>query len=73
MIIRLAVQQAKMPKRTFIMTYSGNESNNKWLTPHLRGKQRWVPALKENAKEIRELQGKLGRIEVAHRFSIADL
>ena len=73
MIIRLAVAQAKMPKRTFIMTYSGNEANIKWVTPHLRGKQRWVPSLKENAKEIKELQGKLGRIEEAHRISIADL
>jgi RNA polymerase primary sigma factor len=72
-IIRLAVQQAKMPKRTFIMTYSGNEANSKWLTPHLKGKQRWVPALKESAKEIRELQTKLRRIEEAHKVSIADL
>ncbi len=72
-IIRLAIHQAKMPKRTFLMTYSGNESNRKWVTPHLRGKQRWVPALKQNAKEIRDLQEKLGRVEVAHRMTIADL
>jgi RNA polymerase primary sigma factor len=72
-IVRLAVQQAKMPKRTFIMTYSGNESNNKWVTPHLRGKQRWVPALKQSAKEIRELQQKLGRIEAVTLITIADL
>jgi RNA polymerase primary sigma factor len=73
MIVRLAVHQAKMPKRTFIMTYSGNESNAKWLTPHLRGKQRWVPALKQSAKEIRELQEKLRRIEANARITIAEL
>ncbi len=72
-IVQLAVHQAKMPKRTFIMTYSGNESNSKWLTPHLRGKQRWVPTLKANAKEIRDLQEKLRRIEAETFITIADL
>ena len=53
MIVQLAVAQAKMPKRTFITSYTGNESNSKWLAPLLKGKQKWVPALKQVAPDIK--------------------
>jgi RNA polymerase primary sigma factor len=72
-IMALAVRQAKMPKRSFITSYSGNEANSKWLTPLLRGKQKWVPGLKQNAREIREIQKKLGRLEDESRITIAEL
>jgi RNA polymerase primary sigma factor len=72
-IMGMAVRQAKMPKRTFITSYTGNEANTKWLTPLLRGKQKWVPALKQSAKDIREIQRKLGRLEGEARITIAEL
>ncbi|NND46003.1 MAG: RNA polymerase sigma factor RpoD, partial [Xanthomonadales bacterium] len=73
MIMQLAVRQAKMPKRTFITSYTGNESNKKWLTPMLRGKQKWVPALKQVAPDIRLIQEKLARLETETRITIAEL
>ncbi|NNE05354.1 MAG: RNA polymerase sigma factor RpoD, partial [Xanthomonadales bacterium] len=73
MILQLAVRQAKMPKRTFITSYTGNESDKKWLTPLLKGDQKWVPALKEVAPDIRLIQEKLARLETETRVSIADL
>ncbi|MDX1555579.1 MAG: RNA polymerase sigma factor region1.1 domain-containing protein, partial [Xanthomonadales bacterium] len=61
LILRLAVIEAKMPKTTFIKSFSENEADTKWLTPILRGKQKWVPALKERAPEIRVIQKKLAQ------------
>jgi len=73
MILQMAVVQAKMPKSIFLKTFTQNEANPKWLTPILKGTQKWVPALKEYAPEIRAVQVKLGRLEKEARLTIADL
>ncbi|MDT8321533.1 MAG: RNA polymerase sigma factor RpoD [Xanthomonadales bacterium] len=73
MILQMAVVQAKMPKSTFLKTFTENEANPDWLTPILKGKQKWVPALQEFAPEIRVVQEKLSRMEKETRLSIAEL
>jgi len=73
MILQMAVVQAKMPKSIFLKTFTQNEANQKWLTPILKGTQKWVPALKEYAPEIRAVQVKLARLETEARLTIADL
>jgi RNA polymerase primary sigma factor len=73
MILRLAVGQAKMPKSIFLKTFTKNEANTDWLTPILKGKQKWVPALAECADEIRFVQERLARLEKETRVSIADI
>ncbi|MEJ2535382.1 MAG: RNA polymerase sigma factor RpoD, partial [Gammaproteobacteria bacterium] len=72
-IVRMAVGQARMPKKTFIESYSGQEADPKWLTPLLKGKQKWVPALKEHEKEIKAVQEKLARLEAQNRITISAL
>jgi RNA polymerase primary sigma factor len=73
MILQMAVMQAKMPKSVFLKSFTENEANSKWLTPILKGKQKWVPALKEYAPEIRQVQKKLSRLEKEARLTIANL
>jgi RNA polymerase primary sigma factor len=73
MILQMAVFQAKMPKSVFLKSFTENEANTAWLTPILKGKQKWVPALKEYAPEIRIVQEKLGRLEKEARLTIAEL
>jgi RNA polymerase primary sigma factor len=73
MILQMAVVQAKMPKSVFLKSFTENEANSKWLTPVLKGKQKWVPALKEYAPEIRTVQEKLARLETEAQVTIADL
>jgi RNA polymerase primary sigma factor len=73
MVLQMAVVQAKMPKRSFVTSFCKNESDTEWLTPILKGKQRWVAFLKEHAEEIRVVQVKLGRLEVGSRVKIAGL
>ena len=73
MILQMAVVQAKMPKSIFLKSFTENEANPDWLTPILKGKQKWVPALAEYAPEIRAVQEKLARLEKEARLTIADL
>ncbi len=73
MILQMAVVQAKMPKSIFLKSFTENEANPAWLTPILKGQQKWVPALKEYAPEIRAVQEKLARLEKEARLTIADL
>jgi len=73
MILQMAVYQAKMPKSIFLKSFTENEANPEWLTPILKGKQKWVPALAEYRDEIRVVQEKLGRLEKEARVTIADL
>jgi len=73
MILQMAVAQAKMPKSIFLKSFTENEANPKWLTPILKGTQKWVPALNEYAPEIRAVQVKLARLEKEARLTIADL
>ena len=73
MILQMAVIQSKMPKSVFLKSFTENEANTKWLAPILKGNQKWVPALKEYAGEIRTVQEKLARLEKESRLTIAEL
>jgi len=73
LIMQMAVVQARMPKTLFLKSFAENEANTRWLTSILKGKQKWVPALKEHAASIRAVQEKLLRIENESRLSIAEL
>jgi len=73
LIMQMAVVEARMPKMMFLKSFAENEANPRWLTPILKGKQKWVPALKEQAPAIRAVQEKLNRIELETRLSIAEL
>jgi RNA polymerase primary sigma factor len=73
MILQMAVYQAKMPKSIFLKSFPENEANTKWLTPILKGTQKWVAPLKEHGSEIRTVQEKLGRLEKEARLTIAAL
>jgi len=72
-ILQMAVRQAKMPKMTFIKSFHESESDPKWLDPILTGKQKWVAPLSEYADDIREVQVRLARREVANRITVAEL
>ncbi len=72
-IMQMVVRQAKMPKSSFIKSFGANEANLDWLPSLLNGKQKWVEPLSEYQTEVREIQVRLGRAEVANRVSIAEL
>ncbi len=72
-IMQMVVRQAKMPKQSFVKSFNKNEANTKWLDPLLEGRQKWVVGLQDSAADIRELQVRLSRQQVAIRITIAEL
>jgi RNA polymerase primary sigma factor len=73
LILQMAVLQARMPKAIFLKSFAENEANPKWLANMLRGKQKWIPAIREYAPEIKAVQEKLARIENESRLTIGEL
>jgi len=72
-IMQMAVRQAKMPKTTFVRSFTGSEADKEWLGSVLSGKQKWVSALGEYTDDILELQVRLSRLQLAHRLTIYEL
>jgi len=72
-ILQMVVRQAKMPKLSFIKSFHQNEANFNWLDSVLTGKQKWVAPLSEYKDDIREVQVRLVRQEVANRITTAEL
>ncbi len=69
-ILDLCVKQAQMPRKLFIETFVGHETDPKWLESHLNSGEPYVEALEGCAEEIRRAQEKLAAIEKTHYLSI---
>ena len=61
-IMALCIKEAKMPRKEFISSFPGNETNFKWLKDILKRKAPYTEKLKEHEEEILKIQGKLARI-----------
>jgi RNA polymerase primary sigma factor len=72
-IMQMAVRQAKMPKTTFIKTFTEHEADRGWLDSVTGGKQKWVSSLLEYRSDIDELQVRLGRLQNGNLITIAAL
>ncbi len=72
-IMQMAVVQAKMPKQTFVRSFTENEANKGWMGTVLSGKQKWVAALSEYATEVGDLQDRLARLQLGNRVTIYEL
>jgi RNA polymerase primary sigma factor len=72
-IMRMCVEQAGMPKRTFLQTFLSNETDEQWLETQIKRKQKFSSPLKEYADKIRMLQQELRDIEAQSRLCIADI
>ncbi len=69
-ILDLAVKQAKMPRKSFISTFVGHETDSKWFDQHLKSGEPYAKRLQEFASDIRRAQSKLAAIEKASYLTI---
>ncbi|WP_022947558.1 RNA polymerase sigma factor RpoD [Methylohalobius crimeensis] len=69
-ILNLCVKQARMPRKQFIQTFVGHETDPQWLEQHLKADAPYVDTLKESADEIARLQSKLAAIEKANILKV---
>jgi len=72
-IMMLAVNGARMPRKTFISTFSGSEADPSWIEQHVKKKSKYSEPLAEHAEEILKAQRKLQLIEESCSLSVMEI
>lgn len=72
-ILGICVRKAKMPRKDFIKTFPGNETNSEWLNQHVKGDSAWSKLLLEYAEEVLRAQRKLMLLEEISGLSIEEI
>jgi RNA polymerase primary sigma factor len=74
-IMRLCIEKARIPRKLFIGTFPGQETDLSWLETLIanHAKQLDVPRLQEYAQEIRGIQSKLATFEQEFTLSINEI
>ncbi|PMN93412.1 RNA polymerase sigma factor RpoD [Enterovibrio norvegicus] len=63
LVMRLCVDQAKMPKKTFVQLFAGNESSDSWLDQALSSDKPFAERMKQYEEDLRRCVQKLKIIE----------
>ena len=72
-IMTLAVDRAKMPRRTFLKSFPNHESDPAWLTKQMRVKKPYAKRLVQYEAEIRQAQAVLQDLERRNGLSINEI
>lgn len=70
LVMKAVVEVAKMPKKSFIALFTGNESNEEWLDKVLASDKPYVAKVREQEEEIRRSIQKLQMIEQETSLSV---
>src|SRR5210317_1316241 len=71
-IMRLAVKVCGMPRKDFINTFQGSESDAKWITRHTRKKE-YGPKLVLEKETIQRLQRRIAQIEEQTGLTVGEI
>ncbi|MDX1837661.1 RNA polymerase sigma factor RpoD [Legionella taurinensis] len=74
-IMRLCIEKARIPRKLFIDTFPGQETDMNWLDDLIskQGKKLDMTRIEENAEEIKRLQAKLASFEEEYGLSISEI
>lgn len=72
-IMDRVVRKARMPRKTFIKEFPGNEVNDDWITEVIKKKRDYSEALKRYLPDIQRAQRKLKQIEEHSDLALADV
>jgi RNA polymerase primary sigma factor len=61
-IMKMCVKEGKMPRKEFISTFPGNETNTKWIKSIVSSRKPYASKITELQDEIIKIQKKLGNI-----------
>jgi RNA polymerase primary sigma factor len=73
LIMDAFVNQAKMPRKEFIESFTDNEASPEWFDQYLAAGHKYSAVLKEREKEIRKAQKILADIETEYGLTINGL
>jgi RNA polymerase primary sigma factor len=69
-VMRLCIRYAKMPRKEFIKSFPGNESNLEWTTSLIKQKADWSNGIANQEAEIIRAQRKLAKVEETSGLTI---
>ena len=72
-ILEACTKYAKMPRKDFISSFSGNETNPEWLNQFLAEGSEYAKALREHEKDIKKAQKILADLESQYGLTISGL
>jgi RNA polymerase primary sigma factor len=72
-IMRLCINEAKMPRQLFISTFPKNETNENFLKKHINAKKSYSQALKALYTPVTAAQNKLRELEKTIGMTIAEI
>ncbi|EPP5332528.1 RNA polymerase sigma factor RpoD [Vibrio harveyi] len=73
LIMKSAVEYGKMPKKSFIALFTGNESSEVWLDEILSSDKPYAEKIKRNEEEIRRSIAKLKMIEEETSLNVQNI
>lgn len=74
-IMRLCIEKARIPRKLFIDTFPGQETNLSWLETIIskHAKKLDLQRIEENREEILRLQSKLASFEIEYGLTISEI
>jgi RNA polymerase primary sigma factor len=72
-IMIIAVRDAGMPRKEFILSFPKNETSNRWLQKQIKGGKKWSAAMGRLKDEIERRQEKLAQLEKIYHLTITDI
>ncbi|MBL4638269.1 MAG: RNA polymerase sigma factor RpoD [Proteobacteria bacterium] len=72
-ILDIVVEQARMDRRDFIDSFSGNEVNTSWSDKHIRAKKHYSSTIKKHLDEIVTAQTTMGEISENRGMTIGEI
>ncbi len=72
-VMRICVNKAKMPRKFFITSFSGNETNPDWLADIITSEKLKQDVLQQHHQDIKRAQFKLIQLEKDTLLSIAEI
>jgi RNA polymerase primary sigma factor len=72
-IMIIAVRDAGMPRKEFILSFPKNETSHRWLQKQIKGGKKWSNAMGRLQDEITRRQDKLSQLEKNYHLSITDI
>ncbi|WP_341937668.1 RNA polymerase sigma factor RpoD [Marinimicrobium sp. C2-29] len=72
-IMRMCVRESRMPRKTFVREFPGNETNEDWIPGVIKKKRDYSDALKSVEEEVTRAQRKLAQLEEESGLSLAQI
>ena len=73
LILKLCVEQCKMPKKTFVQAFAQHESEQEWFNKQLAAGKAWSVKMEEVAEDVLRSIGKLKLVEEETGLTISQI